>query len=414
MAVTVSTSRPRTASFTLLGALYIAQGLPFGFFTLALPSILRASGLSLTAISALGFLGLPWAVKFLWAPYVDHVGCRRTWLLTLQLSAVVSALLLSQLPIESGLFSVIVAAFVFSVIAATQDIATDGLAIRALDARERGVANALQVGAYRIGMILGGGLLLIIFDRTSWSIMFLCMSGLLALLTVPVLAAPPEPTTRSAPTPKFAALTLGWWQRLMQPGMLGFIGLIACFRFGDAMVSSLLGPFITDQRVPLATIGLMKGTVGSAASLVGAVLGGWFTARVGRRFAVLASGIAQAITFVPYLLVALGIGGVGLLWTATLVEGVIGTMATVALFTLMMDASDPDHASTDYTLFACAHVIVSFLGGLTAGVVGDVFGYPILFSVGTALAVGGTLILVAVLDRRPAPARVAAVWSSER
>ena len=414
MAVTVSSSRSRTATFTLLGALYIAQGLPFGFFTLALPSILRASGLSLTAISALGFLSLPWAVKFLWAPYVDHIGSRRTWLLTLQLSAAASALFLSQVPIESGLFPVIVAAFVFSVIAATQDIATDGFAIRALDARERGVANALQVGAYRIGMILGGGLLLIIFDRTSWSTMFLCMSGLLALLTAPVLLTRTDLTNRSSTRPGLAALTLGWWQRLTQPGVLGFIGLIACFRFGDAMVSSLLGPFITDQRVPLATIGLMKGTAGSAASLVGAVLGGWFTARVGRRFALLASGIAQAITFVPYLVVALGIGGVGLLWAATILEGAVGTMATVALFTLMMDASDPDHAGTDYTLFACAHVIVSFSGGITAGVVGDVLGYPILFSVGTALAVGGTLTLVAVLDRQPAPARVAAVWSSGR
>lgn len=401
----------RAEKFALITALYVAQGLPFGFFTLALPSILRASGLSLTAISALGLLNLPWAVKFLWAPYVDHVGSRKAWLLTLQISSAAAALLLSQTQIDAGLLPVIVASFVFSFIAATQDIATDGFAVRALDARERGAANAVQVGAYRIGMILGGGLLLIVFDRTSWSTMFLCMAALLALTTLPVLFARAATTAQPAQErPALGALVMGSWARLARPGVVAFIGLIACFRLGDAMVSSLLGPFVTDQGVSLATIGLMKGAVGSAASLLGAVLGGWFTARVGRRRALLTSGIAQVATFVPYWLIAVGVGGLGLLWTATVVEGVIGTMATVALFSLMMDASDPEHAGTDYTLFACAYVLITFLGSVVAGMIADALGYPTLFAIGIVLALAGALTLVAVLDRKPAPARVASVW----
>ena len=73
----------------------------------------------------------------------------------------------------------IIGAFVFNVIAATQDIVTDGLAVRMLDAHERGLANGVQVGAYRIGMILGGGVLLFVFARTDWTVMFLCMAALL-------------------------------------------------------------------------------------------------------------------------------------------------------------------------------------------------------------------------------------------
>ena len=59
-------------TLVLLGALYAAQGLPFGFFTLALPVLLREAGWSLTAISALQYLALPWALKFLWSSWLTR------------------------------------------------------------------------------------------------------------------------------------------------------------------------------------------------------------------------------------------------------------------------------------------------------------------------------------------------------
>jgi len=61
----------RRHKILLLTALYAAQGLPYGFFTQALPVLLRDAGLSLKAISATSLLFLPWALKFLWAPFVD-------------------------------------------------------------------------------------------------------------------------------------------------------------------------------------------------------------------------------------------------------------------------------------------------------------------------------------------------------
>ena len=66
----------RAKKIVLLCALYVAQGLPYGFFTIALQILLRKTGLSLTAISALSLLYLPWAFKFLWAPYLDQLGIK--------------------------------------------------------------------------------------------------------------------------------------------------------------------------------------------------------------------------------------------------------------------------------------------------------------------------------------------------
>jgi len=400
-----------TQRITLLSALYFAQGLPYGFFTQALPALLRKAGYSLTMISALSLLYLPWALKFLWAPYIDHVGTRRTWLLVLQISSVAGALLLSVADPGHHLTLVLVAAFVFNIIAATQDIVTDGLAVRMLEPSELGTANGIQVGAYRIGMILGGGVLLMLFDRTGWSTVFACMGALLALTVLPVFSLR-EPPISAATRGQQRLLFTGWVKRLIKPGTLMFVFLICCYRFGDSMVSSILNPFLSDQGLTLAEIGAMKGIVGSGTSLLGAVLGGWFVTRVGRRHALLFSGLAQALTYVSYIVAALHVGGVAMLWFATVTEGVIGTMATVALFTLMMDASDPDHAGTDYTLFASTVVVVFTPANFVAAAIGDAFGYFPAFITGTVLAAAGTLALVRILDAKPTSARVAAVWSS--
>lgn len=400
---------PRSYKITLLIALYMAQGIPFGFFTLALPVLLREAGYSLTQISLLSFVALPWVLKFLWAPVLDHTGTRRAWLLGFQLASIAGALLLTQADPSDGLMVLIVAAFAFNVLAASQDVITDGLAVRMLDTKERGLANAIQVGAYRFGMILGGGLLLSVFARTNWQVTFLCMAGLLTLTVLPTFLLK---ETTAATTASYSAgeLLIGWLRRLMQPGILRFAAIIFLYRFGDQMVATLLGPFLIDQGMNKEAIALMKGTVGSATSLFGAIIGGWLAYSAGRRTAVLASGVAQAASYTLYIVAALGMGGVSLLWVATICEGVIGTMATVALFTLMMDASDPEHAGTDYTLFASLVVVMGPIGNISGAAVADAVGYAPAFTLGSILALLGTLLVVRMLDHKPVPARIEQVW----
>src|SRR3546814_6852047 len=90
---------------------------------------MRQSGYSLLGISATSLLFVPWALKFLWAPYVDRHGTRRGWLLPLQLATALGAALLAMLDLSQSLRLVFVALVIFNLLAATQDIATDGLAV---------------------------------------------------------------------------------------------------------------------------------------------------------------------------------------------------------------------------------------------------------------------------------------------
>lgn len=422
----------------LLTALYTAQGLPYGFFTLALPVLMREAGWSLTALGFLQFLAAPWVLKVLWAPFVDHHGTRRGWLLSMQLASCALALLMAAGGFHAGSIALFVAVFAFNLLAATQDVATDGLAVRLLSAQQRGLANGIQVGAYRFGMVLGGGLLLWLFARTGWGTTFLAMAAILALLTLPVWwmhePAPPRgepparphpqapgraallaaetvtPADHAMPPPRGRALALLWLHRALRPGVLPLAGLIFCFRFGDQMASGLITPLLIDQGVDKATLALMKGAVGSGTSLVGAALGGALMLRIGRRSALLGSGLAQAVVFGLYALAATGWGGMSLLWVATVAEGVIGTLATVALFSLMMDAADPAHAGTDYTLLGSVGFSLATLGGIAGGAVGDAWGYPLAFVVGGLLSGAGVIALVRWLDAHPLNLRVHEAW----
>ncbi len=407
----------RTPHLPLLAALYTAQGLPFGFFTLALPVLMREAGWSLTALGFLQFLAAPWVLKMLWAPIVDHHGQRRTWLLSMQLASCALAVAMALLGFTEGSIALFVAVFVFNLLAATQDVATDGLAVRLLNAQQRGLANGIQVGAYRFGMILGGGVLLWVFARTNWQVAFFGMALMLALLTLPVwrMQEPPPHVpdadlAASHEGPTGRQLALLWWHRAMRPGVLALAGLIFCFRFGDQMAAGLITPFLLDQGLSKADLAVLKGAVGSGTSLLGAAIGGWLMLRVGRRAALLGCGFMQAAVYGLYVAAAMGLGGVPLLWLATVAEGVIGTMATVALYSLMMDSADPAHPGTDYTLMGSVGVSLATVGGIAGGVVGDHLGYASAFASGAVVSVIGLIALVRWLDAHPFNLRVRQAW----
>ena len=95
---------------------------------------------------------------------------------------------------------------------------------------------------------------------------------------------------------------------------------------------------------------------------------------------------------------------------ATVAEGVIGTVATVALFSLMMDAADPAHAGTDYTLLGSVGFSLATLGGIAGGMVGDALGYTAAFVAGGLLSGAGVVALVRWLDVHPLNARVHEAW----
>lgn len=399
--------KPRL-KWPLLLALYLSQGLPYGFFTQALPVLLREDGASLARIGVSGILFLPWALKWVIAPWVDASGSRRGWIIPLQLAAVAVALGLSAAG-ESGsakLFWLQIGIVLTALIAATQDVPTDGWAVRLLGANERGLGNAVQVGGYRLGMVLGSGVLMIVLDRIGWAAAFVSMAVLLLVALLPVLLAVEEPPPQRTSTAPNARPLAQLRHRLAVPGMTLLLLALAAYKFGDAMASAMAKPFLVDLGWSKSRIGTWAGIGGSFGGLAGAVLGGLAADRLGRRRALLLAGVTQTLAVLLYAAAAIQHELAWLTPSAIVAEHLLGGMATVALFTLMMDASDPAHSATDYTLQASVVVIATGLAGIAGGVIGDAVGFAGLFAFSALLSAAGCAWLLHLLAARRLPARL--------
>lgn len=407
--------RTRT-KLVLLGSLYLSQGLPYGFFTQALPVLLRAEGLSLPLIGLAQLLTIPWALKFLWAPWIDRVrsgglGKRRKVIVPLQLGC---SLVLATLALASGpgaLWPLSIAILLVNLCSATQDIATDALAVEILSPDERGLGNGLQVGAYRVGMIIGGGFMLWLFAATDWTTAFLAMAGCLLAATIPILLfrepVSPEPVVTTAPRASIldSVRRFGPW-----------LAVLATYKTGEWFASGMLRAFLTDELTAISpTVGLAEGKpdpyvldqmsnilgyVGFSCALVGAVIGGVLVRVLHRRRALVVLGALQTLA-IGAMAFAADAPSLGMFYAISAAEHLTSAMATAALFTAMMDLCRVDDAGTDYTVQASVVVIATGAASALSGLSAGALGYGGHFLAAAGLSVVGVIAAAAYRPRDP-------------
>ncbi|MDC0747305.1 MFS transporter [Polyangium mundeleinium] len=394
----------------LLSSLYLSQGLPFGFFTQALPVLLQRMGLSLPAIGLSHLLALPWMLKFLWSPLMDRrgpgrLGRRRGVILPIQ---ILSALLLLALAVPAGGPTIpwlCAAVLCINLLAATQDVATDGLAVDLLSADELGWGNGVQVAAYRVGMILGGSFLLLVFDASGFRITLTSLGVMLLVATLPI-AVFREPPAASPPPRESPSLSY-WFKR---PGAFSWLGLLFVYKAGEHFASGMLKPFFVDPRgagLGMREVGWMIGGVGFAAGLVGAMLGGGLVRRLGYRRALLGFGALQALGVLLYALVAWRPVSISTLAVVCGLEHLTSGMATASLFTAMMEACRPEHAAADYTVQASVVVAATGVAAAASGFSAGALGYAAHFALAAGLA-ALALVFVGAVFRTLEPARARA------
>ncbi|WP_246325170.1 MFS transporter [Dissulfurirhabdus thermomarina] len=206
-----------------VGVLYFAQGLPFGLFYDTFPVYFRQRGVDLQEIGVLSLLGLAWTLKFLWAPAVDRVRGHRRWMFAADLGM---GLVLAAFAARAGVGPWALALVAgFTVLSATNDIAIDGYTIELLPRREFGRANGLRIGFYRVGLLAAGTVLMLV-DHVGWTAAYLAAGGLVALLGLACLAAPPERAPAAAGRGVRAAVELRAIAR--RPGAAAIVAAFLC------------------------------------------------------------------------------------------------------------------------------------------------------------------------------------------
>jgi MFS family permease len=396
----LDTGRPPWA---LLTSLWITQYVGIGFLGVGLVAILRDGGASLDTLAVVSLVGLLWPLKMLWAPVVDRYGSRRhghyrSWLLVLQAAMVVTllALLLVRDPaVAVGPVLVICAAFVL--LSATQDVATDALAVRLLPVGHRGTGNGIQVAATYAGAVLGGGVCVLVHDLVGWSAAVLLLVGLTLVALLQVAAFREPPREQRVGTAAAWAAPVGVYRRPGVPGWaLGVVPLLYC---GAAGVNALTGPALVDAGWSLARVGFVTGVVVSVPALVAGVVAGRLVRSHGRARVLVVGGIALLAStagLLPLLTGRVDTVGAGLALSGFLVAY---TALNVVVYTVVMDLARPATSGTDFTTLTTVPLVASFVAGSVSLALAERAGYVAPAVLCCAVALGGVALGVRWLRR---------------
>jgi MFS family permease len=405
------TSGARRLAF--LSLLYVVEGLPFGFQAQALGVYLRERGVSLTGIGLAGLLAVPWSLKALWAPLVDRhgserIGRRKSWILPMQVSLALALAIASLVPPDAALAPLLCVVLGANAIAATMDIAVDGLAVEILAARELGLGNAAQVVGYKVGMLLGGGVLMWASAYVPWHWLFLAMAAIVTIaFAVTALVREPKSELAIAPHRSTTDVLRSLRTALRVPGAATLLVVIAGYKMGESLIEPMWSPMLRDHGVPRETIGLYVGTFGMVASILGSLSGGVLATRVALPRALLIASAFRVIALAGQASIAwLEAPSHALVAISTSAEHFFSGVLTTVMFALMMSRTDRTIGATHYTLLATVEVLGKAPLALLSGWVADGLGVQAGFAIGVGLSLAYLGLLAApAVQLRLAPLR---------
>ena len=263
----------------LVSLLYFAEGFPFGIIVLTLPVYFRMHGISMVHAGLLSLFGLPYVLKFLWAPAVDFLGTRRQWISAAQF--LMAAFIVLILPLDPAHPDFLLWAGIFSlaIMSATQDVAVDVYTIEMLQPSEMGIANGFRMAAYRVAMLVSGSWFVTLGGRIGWKATFLIAAIILAGCSVAALKLPPVEVKR----PRFSLTSVAGPVKdlFMRPGVAQVALFVLFYKLGDLALGPMVPIFWVDRGLSTDQIGLITGTLGMLATTGGGLAGGLFMARFG-------------------------------------------------------------------------------------------------------------------------------------
>ncbi|SDH95835.1 Predicted arabinose efflux permease, MFS family [Sinosporangium album] len=387
----------RTARMRLLAALYATQNLGVGFFSYGFATVAQDRGLALTQIGAIQMIALLLTVKFLWAPLVDRFGSARLghyrgWLLTTQILLVVLAAAMALFDPAQALGPLIALTAMMFIVAATQDIATDGAAVRLLPPGERGLGNGFQSAGSSISQLVGGGVVLIVYDAYGWAASALALAAFSAVALPSVLAWREREST---PRPRGQTVT---WKQITsffrREGVPRWaLVILPLYIPGITLAVNVTRPLLLDAGWSPTRIGTVVVIGGGIAGFAAGIAGGAVIGRIGRRRAMMAFAVLQTLSVAAMIPLALGSTGTALVFAAVALGNVAFAAGFAAVFTISMDLSRATSPATDFTILNTFATIVMVLsGGIGLGLA-DALGYTTTLVIATGLAALGVLVV---------------------
>ena len=376
---------PRVLAMLFLG---FSAGLPFLLVAGTLTAWLKTVNVGIAEIGMFGWIGILYALKFLWAPLIDRLplpgltswlGRRRGWILASQLGITAALLGLAVADPVVSLERVAWLALAAAFFSATQDIVVDAYRIEAVEPKVQGAMAASYQFGYRLAILVAGAGALFIADLVSWRVAYQVMAMCMGVGIVTVLLID-EPDTRvtepdgdisGSPMQRlsgwFADAVAGPFVEFFQRNgnwaivLLVFIGL---YRLSDMVWGVMANPFYLELGFSLSEIAAVSKVFGTIVTFVGIAVGGVYVARFGLGGPLIAGAIMLAVTN----LVFAGMAYWGAdLWFLTLTisadnfaAGFTGTVFIAYLSSL----TNVNYTATQYALFSS---LMSLPGKIVSG-----------------------------------------------
>jgi PAT family beta-lactamase induction signal transducer AmpG len=191
-----------TRKSSMMLAFGFSSGLPFALLIGTLNAWLGEAKINLATIGVLSWIGLSYSFKFLWSPVVDRmklpglerIGRRKSWILLCQGIMILSFAGLAATNPATNIGTFAIFAVLAALGSATQDVAIDAWRIDVADETTPvELLSAIYQFGYRIASIVGGAIALVLAARMSWSLVYLLMGGLIAVVALIALRAPDTP-----------------------------------------------------------------------------------------------------------------------------------------------------------------------------------------------------------------------------
>jgi PAT family beta-lactamase induction signal transducer AmpG len=383
---------------TLMG---FAGGMPLYLTLTVLQAWLTQEGVSLTTIGLLGLVGLSYTFKFLWAPLIDRykplaIGRRRGWLLIAQVALTASIVVLGLQDPSANIWGVVVAAYLVTFFSATQDIVIDAYRVESFTEDEQALASTFYTYGYRLGMLLAAAGGLILADIIGFQAVYFVMAGVMAACIVVTLLAPEPDTSNRAPrtlAQSFVGPLLEFFARRNVNKALLVLAFIVVYKIGDNVANHMAIPFYLALGFSNTEIGAIAKTVGTAALLLGAFVGGALTLKAGLYRALWVIGFLQAGSTACFILLAAA--GHDRAWLSTVIafENLAVGMGSAALIAFMAVLTNRQFTATQFALLSTLATLPRSLLSAPSGFMAVGLGWPNFYLACTLLAIPGLLLL---------------------
>lgn len=313
-----------------------ASGLPLGLIGETFRIRLTDAGIDFGTIGLTSLIGTAYAIKFLWAPFVDLMplgpitrvlGQRRGWMATTLVIILALLVPLSLIdPADALLMSVLLAVGV-AFASASFDIVVDAYRIEYLEDRQLAGGTAVHASAWYLGAKLAAGILVLwLADVSGWSVAYL-FSSLTLLLGLAAVFLNKEPdraeTGAMADKDREEALETFLASRPHMDSLLALAGariyvlaaapfmdmvrrfswalvpilaFVVLFKFQDAFAGALSGPFVRAIGYEKTTIAVVYKGIGLGAVFLGMFAGGVLMNALGLIRALWIGGILQVVS----------------------------------------------------------------------------------------------------------------------